>query len=184
MVLALTAPTTVETREMGPAMRALTEKQRRFVEALCSGESNHARAAAVAGYEGGPEFHKVNGYRLAHNPAVVAAIREEAEQRVNAGSALAMSKLIEIARADGHKDQFKAVIRLLDQSGMVVVTKSEVTIHGPKDEKEQIARIRVLAEALGMDKTATNKLIGTSRVTDAEFEVIEADPMAQFALEE
>lgn len=173
----------------GPAMRALTEKQRGFVNAMIDtggGDGSHTECVRRAGYAATNESARAIGWQLSRHPGILAAIHEEAVSRVKSGAIMATSKLIEIATKDGHKDQFKAVIRLLDQGGLIVTTHHQVTVNNPGDERAQIERIRVLGQALGMDAAGINKLIGVSNVTDVEFEIIQparVDPLDEFILE-
>ena len=73
--------------DYGPAMAALNEKQRKFVMAMIEFPGiTQADAARRAGYSDVAEGAKVRGHYCAHNPAVQAAIREEAGKRLNSSS--------------------------------------------------------------------------------------------------
>lgn len=166
--------------DYGPAMSALNELQRRFVDAMLitGGQAGrYSEAARMAGYTGNPDSLKVTAHRLAHSPKVQAAIREEAERRVHSGAILGASVLIEIAQDSQHKDRFKAATRLLDMAGLIVTTQHKVTVEHTGDDAEKIRSVIAMAKAMGMDP---RKLLGNAGVTaeeiaavDAEFEVVE-----------
>lgn len=106
--------------EFGPAMAALTDKQRSFVMAMIEVPGcSHAEAARRAGYSDVAEGAKVRGYYQAHNPAVQEAIREEAGKRLNASSLAAAGVLVKLLNDDTllPKDRIKAAGMLLDRSG-------------------------------------------------------------------
>lgn len=157
--------------EFGPAMAALTEKQRSFVLAMVERPGiTQTDAARVAGYSDVKDGAKVRGHYLAHNPNIQAAIREEAGKRLHASSLLAANVLVDILGDDGvpAKERLKAAGMLLDRTGFAAVQKIEVnkTDHSGKAIME---RIRALSEKLGVD---TGRLLGgpaAAPVVDAEF---------------
>lgn len=142
-----------DTAGLGPAMSAITPQQRAFVRALIdSGGADNTKAARLAGYSpDNPVATRTTAYRLAHDPKVTAAIREEAERTISASVALGARVLVEIAKDPMHKDRFKAANALLDRGGMLLVQKSEVSHIHTQDDKSVIDRIRVLADVLGID---------------------------------
>lgn len=109
-----------EQPEYGPAMQALTDKQRAFVMAMIEVPGcSHAEAARRAGYSDIADGAKVRGHYAAHNPAVQEAIREEAGKRLNASSLAAAGVLLKLLTDDAiePKDRIKAAGMLLDRSG-------------------------------------------------------------------
>lgn len=165
---------------MGPALAKLLPQQRAFVRALiATGGGDNTKAARLAGYGGtNPQSAHVQASRLAHNPKVVEAIREEAERTIRASVALGAGVLVEIAKDAMHKDRFKAANALLDRGGMLLVQKSEVLHHHLTDEKSVTERITVLAERLGLDPVLLLGNVGSpvgrlaslsGPVVDAEF---------------
>src|ERR1700744_1660602 len=111
--------------DLGPAMKACTEPQRRFIIALLeTGGQNYGKAAAIAGHGGTELASRVAGHRLAHNPKIIAAAREEADRRLRGGAILGASVMIEIASDPMHKDRFKAADRLLGSAGLNLETVS------------------------------------------------------------
>lgn len=156
-------------QELGPAMSALTERQRAFVMAMIEVPGcSHAEAARRAGYSDASEGAKVRGHYLAHNPAVQAAIREEASKRLNAASLTAAGVLLKLLTDDEvkPKDRITAAGMLLDRSGFgaaqTINVNKTVTDRSGKAIMERIA---ALSQKLGID---TSKLLA-GPVVDGEF---------------
>lgn len=174
---------TIPTGEIGPKMRKLSPQQRSFVYAMTACGGNMTRAALAAGYGAGSETEKqrekaarVAGSRLASEPKVLEAIKEEAEKRLHSGALIAASTLLEIVGDPLHKDRLKAASQLLDRAGLIIETKHTVNVTHSGADRETVARITDLATKLGLDPKA---LLGqTGPIIDAEFEEVprEADP--------
>src|SRR4051812_1016532 len=115
--------------EYGPSMSALTERQRKFVLAMIEVPGgSHAKAARLAGYSDVKEGAKVRGHYAAHNPAVQAAIREEAGKRLNGLSVIAASVMMD-AMLDPKvptKDKLKAAAAVLDRTGFAAAQNINV----------------------------------------------------------
>lgn len=159
---------------LGPLMRALNPRQQRFIwELLEAGDDNHTRAYLAAGYvAANMNVARVGAHRLAHSPSILAAMREEALNRIHAGVIMATSELVQIAsgRASGAKisDRLKAISMILNRAGIHEMTEHKVTVEHTADEAGMVARIKALASEMGLDP---KKLLGN--VVDAEFTVIE-----------
>lgn len=162
---------------LGPAMRDLTDKQRRFVIAMCeTGGANYAKSARMAGYQGNDNVMRVQGHRLAHDEKILRALREEADRRVRSGALLGASVLIEIANDPLHKDRFKAADRLLERAGLLVVqTNKTIHEHTVNDEDVKL-KIMAACKELGLDP---RKFLGDAvpgalpAPIDAEFTVVD-----------
>lgn len=157
--------------DFGPAMAALSERQRSFVMALIEFPGiTQAEAARRAGYSDVADGAKVRGHYLAHNPAVQAAIREEAGKRLNSSSLMAANTLLAILTDEGvdAKDRIKAAGMLLDRSGFgaaqtINVNKTTTDRTG----KAIMERIAALSQKLGVD---ANRLLGPAPpVVEVEF---------------
>ena len=100
------APDTIvsDEPEFGPAMSALTEKQRRFVLAMLADPfSNGAAWAKTAGYSVASNGHRVAACRMLRDPRIERAVFEVACSHLNsAGPALAVQNLLRIARDPKH----------------------------------------------------------------------------------
>src|SRR3954464_12660795 len=84
----------------GPAMTALSPKQRAFVLAyVIQTNASASQAARLAGYmdNGGGGSVRVTEYRLAHNPKVLAAIREVVVSRVSSNLPVYVNALERVA---------------------------------------------------------------------------------------
>lgn len=141
--------------DFGPAMAALTDRQRAFVMAMIELPGiTQAEAARRAGYSDVADGAKVRGYYAAHNPAVQAAMREEAGKRLNSSSLMAANVLLELLSDDkvDAKDRIKAAGMLLDRSGFgaaqTINVNKNITDNSGRAVME---RIEKAAAALGID---------------------------------
>lgn len=134
-------------RDCGDAMRVLTPAQRAFVCAtLESGGRNNTLAALRAGYGSSEDQAKVVACHMMRNPKIIAAIREEADRRLQSGALLASSALIEIAQDDRHKDRFKAAVELLNRAGLMVETRHRITVEDNRDTETLKAEVEKMLE--------------------------------------
>lgn len=142
--------------DFGPAMRALSERQRLFVLALRGQKrKNHTAAARAAGY--GKDSYgalRVRGHALAHNEAIVAALQEEAQRHLDGSAFMAADVLVQIANDPKQptKERRAAAVALLDRSGHgaaqnINVNKTLVDRTGTA----MLGRIEALAKLLGVD---------------------------------
>ena len=159
--------------ECGPAMKRLNERQRAFVTYMLDfGGRNNTRAALAAGYGGTSDSVRVHAHRLAHDPNIQAAIKEEGEKRLNSSSIMAVNILLDIADDPGteNKDKLKAVEMILNRTGLHAKTEHKVAVtHTDETSAEMIKRIEVMASGLGIDP---KKLLGNA-VVEGEFEILD-----------
>ena len=155
---------------LGPAMLALNERQRKFVHALMmQARKSNSRAARMAGYSATSSLLlRVTGHRLAHDPKVIAAIREETASRIQSSALMAADVLFEIANDPKQttKERRAAAGMLLDRGGFgpqqhINVTKTVTDMTG----EAMLERIKMLAAKNGMDPAA---LLGPNTI-EAEF---------------
>jgi phage terminase small subunit len=159
---------------MGPAMLALTENQRAFVVAMLeTGAVDASRAATIAGFGNTEGSRWQAGWRLSHNPKVLAAIREEADKRLRSGAILGASVLVEIAGNTLHKDRFKAAVELLNRAGLIVTTEHKVIVEDDRRDRAMVEQAVVaLAKRLNIDPAL---LLGVrASVIDGQFEEVPA----------
>jgi hypothetical protein len=141
----------MEKGQIGPKMKLLNDRQRDFVLAMITqGTSNYTAAARTAGYEDSENIRR-QATRLAHDPKILAAIKEESEKRMQAAVGVAANVLVEIAQNETHKDQLKAATALLNRGGLHEMTEQRITHDVSSDAKSLLARFAVLAGALGVD---------------------------------
>lgn len=170
---------------LGPAMEALRPLQREFVRRFIAlgqnGWQDNSLAAGEAGYKGTPEVLRVTGHRLAHNPAVQAAIFEETRKRVSLSAAVVATPIaISIAMDEKvpARDRLRACEMLFNRGGMPAMSEHKVTV----EHKQPVAMIELaarLAKELGVDPA---RLIGANRaaaaVLEGEFREVGPDEQA------
>jgi hypothetical protein len=152
-----------EVEGLGPAMRALNERRRRFVAILLQQvRPNYLRAADMAGFapagsDTAPKKRravlKQIGWRLAHDERVIAAINEEVSKRFrSAGALIGLEVMTRIALNDKHKDQLRAAEMLASRAGFGAEQRIKVDhTHTDRTGAEMVARIRELATKHGLD---------------------------------
>lgn len=155
--------------KLGPKMRALTKLQQRFVHELLTAGLNYTAAARAAGYcgqAGGKDPNhaslRVTAHRLAHDERIQAAIREEAERRLNAGALLAAQRMVEMVNDPLHNKNFEASKFVLGTAGIGVTTEHKVTVERV-DEADKIRAIKEMCQTLGLD---AGTLLGQAQVID------------------
>lgn len=118
-----------DVEDLGPAMLALDPRQRRFVIGwIRTRGKNAARVAAAAGYSTHLESHKVQACRLLRKATTLAAIKEEADRRLDSVAVLALLRLEDIVENPEHSDHLKAVDSLLDRGGYSRKTQHSVNV--------------------------------------------------------
>lgn len=163
-----------EPENMGPAMKALTEKQRAFVVAYFH-TGSRMKATAAAGYAmGTPDSSqgRVMAWQVWHSAKVQAAIKEFASENVLSTLVpMAMKAWEEIIDDPSHKDRAKAVGMVLDRTGMHAKMETVHTV--TENREERVLKIIRICKELGMDP---KKFIGgASDFVDADFEVVQRE---------
>lgn len=132
----------------------LTPKRKAFVKAyLATGGKNATQAAIAAGFSNKGNGASVIGCRLLQDPAVLAAIKEEATRRLRAGVALGATTLEELAlNAQSESVRLQAAQALLDRGGMQLASLSEhhVVVKDERSDEELRARVEQLQRELGL----------------------------------
>lgn len=164
--------------ELGQFMRALNERQQKFVVALAEyGDDNHKRAALIAGYTDNQSL-ATQAWRLASDPKIQAAIQEVCLGRLHGGKLLAVSTLVTLTKSNDEKIALKAAIAIMDRTGLHAVSEHNVkTQDVSKTDDAMIDRIVALANKLGLDP---KKLLGSAGVQgdviDGEFVEVKPEP--------
>lgn len=155
---------------LGPAMLALTPRQRRFVVGvMLFGGLNHTKAAVASSdtvYASNSTARAI-AYGLAHNPKILEAIREEGLKMLAGSSVMAIHTVLDIANdpTAEKKDRLKAVGMILNRVGMSEMTEHKVAVvHTDRTSGEMIKRIELLSKNLGLD---SKKLLGN--ISEAEY---------------
>jgi phage terminase small subunit len=118
----------VPLEDLGPAMAAVTEQQRRWVVAyaMCGDATSACRSA---GYSDASEGCKVAGFRLLRTPRVIEALQEWTRGALEGrGAFIAVQALIEIAADPDHKKRFEAADSLADRVGFSRQTNVNMTV--------------------------------------------------------
>lgn len=144
--------------DYGPAMQALTVKQRLYVFAMMSDPmGNPTRWARAAGYSDASEACKVKGHFLSRSQKVMDAAQEEARRHLNStGSVLGVGVMMMIAKNKRHKDQLRAAEALANRGVFQAKTEHKVVVEHI-DDTRMLEFANRLATELGVDR---GKLIG------------------------
>lgn len=149
------------TPQLGPAMLALNERQRAFVDAMFAmgAHATYYGAAVKAGYTGSREYLDVQAHRLAHSEKVQTAFREEAERRVVALLPIAHGGMSAILANPSHPDHFKALKHTQGLAGFSPTQKHEV-VH-----KHDAASLKAdLLAAMDLLKSMTGPMIDVTPI--------------------
>lgn len=144
----------IDLGEFGPAMRALSEKQRAYVQAMAADPfGNPSRWAKAAGYADCGANTRVKGHLCAHDPKIQAAIFEYGQSMLGTmGPLLAAAGMIRIARNPKHKQHFKALEAIANRVGLHETTEHVVNVnHSDRTGAAMAERITQLAGVLGID---------------------------------
>jgi hypothetical protein len=142
----------------GPAMSALSERQRKFVLAMASDPyASAASWARAAGYSNANAACRTRAFELLRDPRVEAATFEVARAvMATVGPVLATHVLMRTAANPDHPMQVKAAELIANRTGFSEKQQIEVT-HRDLTGEALIARLRALAERNGLD---AEKLLG------------------------
>lgn len=139
----------------GPAMLAISFRQKMFVEALLDNGGRNAKLAArLAGYAGESEGSlEVQAHRLMHNDLVLDAIREESIKRMRSFGMAMVTDLVEIAgnHENAVKDRLKAIGMVLDRTGMQAIMEHKVTVDDRRSRADLLKELIEGLKSLGSD---------------------------------
>lgn len=172
----------MEKGQLGPKMKAINARQRKFVEAvLMQGNRNYTAAYKVAYPDAQSQnAARVSAHRLSHDEKILAALKEETERRMQASVAMAAEVLLAIAEDPTHKDRLKAATAILNRSGMHESVEHKFTHDVSTDAKSLLARFSVLAGTLGVDPVAILGRAGVAlpkpEVIEGEYTEVDAEP--------
>lgn len=161
--------------ELGPAMRALNDKQRQFVLNYVIAAGNTTQAAQLSGYGTTKDSSYQTGHRLLQDAKIKAAIKEDAERRLNNGAGIAAAGLMKIGlESTDEKNRIKALQTVLALAGINPIARHE-HIHVHQTATAIEAEIRKMAGVLGMD---ADRLLGyDGDITEAIFEPVTDLPL-------
>ena len=150
--------------ELGPAMRELSERQRKFVIAFLTGKPGHgARTAAAraAGYTG--NHMRNHAHDLARNPKITAAIAEEGKKLIRgAGFAEAVTAAMNGLRDPSHRDHARFVDMFISRVDPVISKHSVDVTHRTVDpDREALEELKALRQ-LGTTREKLVELYGAN----------------------
>ena len=150
--------------EMGPAMRALTEKQRRFVLALYelpAGRGALTKAALRAGYGNNYKSTRQIAHALWQNEKIRKAFAETGYRYIGVTSVAAVQAARELIFQPNHPDHLKACRMFIDRGWPIeTLSKQQIDVtHTQRVELDPVVMLR-MAEQLNVP---LEKLMGTSR---------------------
>lgn len=163
--------------ELGPKMRALTDRQRAFVRGYIGNPLAPKWVLAKRAGYGGPKVSglslRVTANQVMSSARVVAAIHEETLKQVKLGAAIGVAGLIRLASDPKAKGHLQACQALADRGGIVAAQEINVNHnHTDMTGAAMLERIRALAVKHGLDP---EKLLGAALPAP---KVIEHDPAA------
>lgn len=133
--------------DLGPRMLALTPQQRRFVIGWIGtrGKSG-ARAAKAAGYSDEGEACKVRAHGLLRNEKVLAALKEEADRRLDSIAIMAVLGLEDLLGSKNPKVRQIAIDSALDRTGYGRKTTQDIRVEhvDKRSTAEILAEVRRL----------------------------------------
>jgi hypothetical protein len=166
--------------ELGQAMRALTEKQRRFVLAYC--EYPHATGtdlARMAGYaqKEGSRIWSKTASKMLRDPGIIAAIHEVLSKTYRGrGAAIAQDVMLTIAKDRKHPKQLQAALALADRGGFAAAFEQKLTVeHRDQTSEAILGRISLALKRLGLDDPVR---LAIEQKLGKPMETIDVDPDA------
>jgi hypothetical protein len=140
----------IDERSLGPAMSALTEKQRRFVLELRHGPAGYGSEVRAAR----------EAPRTLHDPRVQEALREVGGKIIRAEAFQSIANVTAIARDLNHKDSLKANLALMDRGGFAVETHHHLTVEHKVDYSKQALEELAAFRRLGVARERLEEIFG------------------------
>jgi hypothetical protein len=176
------APDTDASASYGPAMRALTPMQRRFVLELRHGPAGYGseiRALKAAGY-GKPNSTENTLYVMAnhvlHNPRVQNALRELGGKIIRAEAFVSIRNVSKIANDLNHRDCLRANLALMDRGGFAPETFHNIIVEHKTDYTKQALEELATFRRLGVERARLEELFGRDGLYHLEQQLDAAQP--------
>ena len=154
-----------EEADLGPAMRALTPRHRKFVVGKVMYGLSDVDAAQAAGYAEKSAYDHT--WRIAQRDDVQAAILEVGKALLRGEGARSIRVMVQLRDNQAVKPEvrLKAAIELANRAGFHAVSESNLNVHHSLSEAEMDRRILALAAEMGMTETEARKML----IAPAEF---------------
>jgi hypothetical protein len=179
------APDTDASASYGPAMRALTPMQRRFVLELRHGPAGYGseiRALKAAGY-GKPNSKENTLYVMAnhvlHSPKVQDALRELGGKIIRAEAFVSIANVATIARNLSHRDCLRANLALMDRGGFAPETFHNVIVEHRVDYTKQALEELATFKQLGVERARLEEIFGRDGLYHLEQQLDAAPKMIE-----
>jgi phage terminase small subunit len=153
--------------ELGPAMKALNERQREFVRYLVTEKPGYGaltRAYRKAGYgkNSKPATLSKEAHHISRDERIIAAVAEESRKVIRIGHPEAASALLNMIRDPGHRDHARAVMGLLDRVDPVATKHSIDVTHRTIDPDQEALEEMRAARKLGATRDKLLELYGAN----------------------
>lgn len=166
----------------GPKMRALGERERRFVwsylmGALHDGKQNGAAAAREAGYSNVKDGAKVRAHELLHREGVLDAVQEVSGRELRGLAIPAVVALSRLLAKPDHADHRKSIEMVLNRIGHSERTAVDVNVTGEvtvNHTEAALADLRAMLE-LQVPRSKLEEIFGFSGLARYERMLAEAD---------
>jgi hypothetical protein len=177
--MAMTAHRKQDWGEYGPAMRALSARQRSFVEFLLVEPPTHGaqtRAARRAGYGNArtkPITMAKISSRLVRNEKILAGINEEARKLLRAGGLEATKALLALVHNPEHKDHARGIAMTLARTDPEIERHDVNVTHTVLDPDQEALEELWALRQLGTARDKLLELFGGNGL--ARLEKLEAE---------
>lgn len=172
----------IDDPQLGPAMQALTERQRSVVDwIVTTGDDNWSEAVRHAGYgDSAGGSARVTASRLKKDPRITDAIVEETRRRLKVdGLPRAANTLLAIVGNPAHKDAARVAKDLLATAGISPIHMQQTTV---VHQSSAMDDIKALAALLGMSAQDLIRKTATGGMKDITPTMIEHEKMEGFGL--
>ena len=167
---------------LGPCMRALTPKQRRFVMELRYGPAGYGsevRAARAAGYGTSTSSDvamRVLAHQALHSPRIQDALREVGHRIIRAEAFQSIRNVTAIANDLNHRDCLKANLALMDRGGFSVETVHNIIVQHKTDYTKQALEELATFRRLGVERARLEEIFGRDGLYHLEQQLDTAQP--------
>jgi hypothetical protein len=159
MTKLLTTLPELDVADLGPAMRALSPRQRNFVVGKVFYGLDNTNAAQAAGYS--PLYASSNACHLAHREDVQRALEEECRKLMKSEGPKSILTLVKIRDGQSNKaaDRIKASTELLNRAGLHAISETHQHVHEHVSEAEADRRILAFLAERGVPPDVAQKML-------------------------
>lgn len=136
------APTSVMLDDLPPRKQAFVRAYLDNLDAGNVGRGSVADAVQAAGLAGNRNAARVRAHELMRDPAVLSALHNEQIRKLNAGGALGVAVLIDLARnAKSEPVRLQAAAQLVDRSPLGPVPSRSMSLHANVSIEELLTQL-------------------------------------------